>query len=153
MERPDQIELSFSDVDALTISFVDAFLGRFLTELTARRTPVLVLLSGLTEDTASEIDAVMKGRRLVVAAIVDSAPSLLGADHHLQETFVTATGLGRFTPNQLADRLGTTPQNANNRLKRLVDMGAIRRFRRDPSAGGREYAYEIQEGIPTPATT
>jgi hypothetical protein len=147
-ERPSRIEVSFESVEAVTISYIDAFLGRLLTELTAaHRDPALILLSGLTEDTASEVDAVLERRKLLAAAIVDNAPTLLGADSYLRSTFVEAVRLGRFSPNEIADAMNVTAQNANNRLKRLVAMGALRRYRSDPASGGREYAYELHDGI------
>jgi hypothetical protein len=153
-ERPSRIEILFECVDAVTISYIDAFLGRFLTELiAAQRDPVLLLLSGLTEDTASEVDAVLERRRLVAAAIVDHTPTLLGADAYLRATFSEATRLGRFNPNEIADAMDVTVQNANNRLKRLVVMGALRRYRSDPATGGREYAYEVHDGIPSATAT
>jgi len=146
--RPTELEVSFDGIDAVTISYIDAFLGRFLTELTAaHRDPVLFLLTGLTEDTSSEVDAVMGRRKLLAAAIVDGRPTLLGADAYLESTFIEATRLGRFTPNDIAASLSVTAQNANNRLKRLVAMGVLRRSRSDPAEGGREYAYEVHRVI------
>lgn len=147
-ERPERLEIAFAAVDALTISYVDAFLGRFLTELVAaQREPVLLMLSGLTEDTASEIDAVLERRKLLAAAIVDGEPTLLGADPYLRSTFIEAVGLARFSPNDIAETMAVTVQNANNRLKRLVSMGALSRRRSDPAAGGREYCYEVHDAM------
>jgi hypothetical protein len=145
-EQPTRLEISFDQVEALTISYTDAFLGRYLTELTAtQRDPLLVIVTGLTEDTASELRAVFEQRKLVVAAVVDGHPTLLGGDEVLRATFVAAARLGRFSPSEIAEVMSTTPQNANNRLKRLVSMGALRRYRSDPASGGREFAYEVHE--------
>src|ERR1017187_3674976 len=49
--------------------------------------------------------------------------------------------LGTFSALDLAERLAITPQNVNNRLKRLVEAGAIRRRRVVSSRGGKEFTY------------
>lgn len=147
-ESPKRLEIAFGAVKALTISYVDAFLGRFLTELAlARRKPDFLLLSELTEDTAPEVDAVLSRRKLLAVAVVDREPTLLGADDYFRATFQEASALGTFSPNDLAAAMGITVQNANNRLKRLVAMSALSRRRSDPEAGGREYTYAVLPAI------
>ncbi|MGZ6609309.1 MAG: hypothetical protein ACXVFI_19845, partial [Solirubrobacteraceae bacterium] len=127
---------------------VDAFLGRFLTEITAgTREPVLLLITGLTADTAEEVEAVLIRRKLAAATVVDGEPVLLGGDSYLKSTFAQVARRGRSSPNDVAAALNTTAQNANNRLKRLVSMGALHRYRSDPAGGGREFAYEVHNAI------
>jgi hypothetical protein len=153
-QRAQHLEISFGDVHALTISCADEFLGRFLTELHAStRDPVPVLLSGLTDDTWQEVDVVLERRKLAAAAIIDGRLELVGGDSYLKDTFRHSTQLGRFTPAQIATDLGVTVQNANNRLKKLVNMGALVRSRVNIPGGGREFSYQVPETLRTSLAT
>ena len=73
---------------------------------------------------------------------------LLGGDDTLKETFAAGIRLNVFRASQLADELGTTAQNVNNRLKRLLDAGSLVRTCQDSPAGGREFrpCSRIPEG-------
>jgi predicted transcriptional regulator len=51
--------------------------------------------------------------------------------------------LGQFSVTEIAERLGVTPQAANNRIKALLRTGALSRQRSDPARGGREYLYRV----------
>jgi len=80
------------------------------------------------------------------AAIVwqhDGKVELLGGEEHLQETFSMAAQRQEFRASDLAEDLQLKVQNVNNRLKKLVDDGALIRDRRDPDRGGREFFYRI----------
>jgi DNA-binding MarR family transcriptional regulator len=91
---------------------------------------------------------VLERRKLLAAAMVDGKPTLLGADAYLRATYLAAVALRSFNASDIADKMGVTVQNANNRLKRLVALGALSRRRTDPSTGGREYSYEVQSVPP-----
>lgn len=143
-QRPRNLEMSFGDVAALTISFADEFLGRFLTEIRATtQDPVLVLLTGLTDDTWQEVDVVLERRKIGAAFVKDGQLDFLGGDRYLKETFRQAAKADHTTPAELAARLGTTVQNVNNRLKKLVELGALERSRVNLVGGGREFSYQV----------
>lgn len=143
-QRPDHLEVDFGDVKALTISFTDEFLGRFLTEVQgAPHEPIPIMLSGLNEDTAEEVHAVLGRRTLVVAARVDGRLRLLGDDKYLRAMLEEVVTTREATPATLAVNLSITVQNANNRLKRLVDAGSLERTRSSLPGGGREYSYRL----------
>lgn len=144
------LEICFDGIDALTISFADEFVGRMLTELqSAVREPMPILITGLNEDTAIELDVVLDRRHLVSAALVDGDLKLLGADRYLASTFTAAKQLENFTPGQLAGEIDTSVQNVNNRLKVLLMAGALERTRVQVSGGGREYEYRIPASFTT----
>ncbi len=151
-ERPTDLEIDFDGIEALTISFGDEFIGRLLTELQGSvGDPVLVLLTGLNEDTAIELEVVLERRKLLAASCLAGELQLLGGDRYLKETYASAVALGRATPGQLAERLSTSVQNVNNRLKRLVSAGALQRERVGVAGGGREFVYEVPAGFRSPA--
>jgi predicted transcriptional regulator len=79
----------------------------------------------------------------VVVLEEDGSLELVSDDKILADTFNQALKLGSFKANDLADAMGLTAQNANNRLKRLADAGALRKAQVTGSTrGGREFVYE-----------
>lgn len=145
-QAPDYTTLiSFEGVDAMTISFADEFLGRFYSSLASG--DVLtggVLLTGFNEETREAVSICLERRDLVAAAIDAGELTLVGHADFMQETYQTALSLGTFRATELASALLITPQNANNRLKRLVGSGAVQRRRVSGSdRGGKEFVYTV----------
>jgi DNA-binding MarR family transcriptional regulator len=60
------------------------------------------------------------------------------------DTYAQARRLGTFRAQELAEALGISVTNANNRLKRLVQAGALSRNRAPgPERGGKEFVYTL----------
>lgn len=139
------VVIRFDDVEAMTISFADEFLGRFYIALASGHLATAgVQLSGLNEETREAVSICLERRDLVAVATAADETALVGKTEALRETFQAALGLGQFRAAELAAVLSITPQNANNRLKRLVDAAAIQR-RQAPIAnrGGKEFVYTV----------
>jgi hypothetical protein len=143
LHRAEPLEIDFSSVEAMTISFTDEFLGKLLSFEPGGDSQRQIVLLGLTEDTATEVDVALSRRQLFVVGQVEDDRRLLGGDVYLRETFEAATKRSEFKAAELADDLGVTIQNINNRLKNLVSKGALTRSRRDPEGGGREFVYSV----------
>ena len=140
----DVVVVSFKAVKVMTGSFTDEFLGKLLVARAAGLTGrAPVILTDLTEETAEEIDLCLERRKTVAAWVEGNAIRLLGGDDMLKRTFAAGVRRGEFRASDLAPDLGTTPQNVNNRLKRLLQAGALLRARQDPAAGGREFRYRM----------
>jgi DNA-binding transcriptional ArsR family regulator len=139
------VVIDFSGVEAMTISFADEFLGRFYTALAAGDVrPVAVLLSGLNEETTEAVTICLERRELAAVNSAGDERRLLGAQEFLAESYQHALELRRFKAGDFAAALGITPQNANNRLKRLVEAGAVRKERVTPAGrGGKEFSYAL----------
>ncbi|MEV4451554.1 MULTISPECIES: MarR family transcriptional regulator [Streptomyces] len=70
------------------------------------------------------------------------ATTLLGDAEVLADTYRCARELSTFRAAELAEELHISLPNANNRLKRLLAAGALRRERSDgPDRGGKEFIY------------
>jgi len=101
-----------------------------------------VRLAGLNEETREAVDICLERRDLVALAFEGDNPVLLGRTEPLQETFDAVLQLREFRATDLATLLSITPQNANNRLKRLVEAAALRRRQANVSnRGGKEFVY------------
>jgi len=126
----------------MTGSFTDEFLGKLLVAKAAGLTGrAPIILTDLTEETAEEVDLCLERRKAVAVWADGSTIRLLGGDDMLQQTFAAGALRGEFRASDLAADLRTTQQNINNRLKRLLESGALLRDRQDPTAGGREFLY------------
>ena len=138
------LTVDFAGVEVMNISFADEFLGKFLASHDFSATDTTVKVAGLSADNRYSI-AVCVERRDTNVAVFESGGSLaLVGDKMLAETFEQVLRLGTFRANELADVMGLTAQNANNRLKRLAAAGSVRKAQLTGSTrGGREYTYEV----------
>ena len=60
----------------------------------------------------------------------------------MASTFAAVPRGSEFKANDVAEALGLSAQNANNRLKRLAASGALRKSRSATSGrGGKEFVY------------
>jgi hypothetical protein len=136
------IVIDFGEVRAMTISFADEFLAKFVTSFDGLGRDFTVAVRGLNDENREAIEIALERRKANVVLLEDeSEPELLG-DKRNDETFRTALGLGSFRAIQIADLLKISPQNANNRLQPLVNVGALRKSRTVGLArGGKEFVY------------
>jgi len=138
------VVVSFQAVKAMTGSFTDEFLGKLLVARAAGLTggaPIIV--TGLTEETAEEVDLCLERRKTVVVWSDGATIRLLGGDEMLKQTFTAGAVREKFRAGDLVADLRTSQQNINNRLRRLLEAGAVLRVRQDPEGGGREFLYRV----------
>ncbi|MFC3898142.1 STAS-like domain-containing protein [Lentzea rhizosphaerae] len=144
------LTIDFTNVTAMTISFADEFLGKFLASLDAASQDVTLKVTGLNVENAEAVTICLERRDVQVVVLDRDGTLKLDGPAPLPETFDAALELGDFKANDLAQRLGISPQNANNRLKRLTAVGALRKTRTVGAArGGKEFAYSaVRASIP-----
>jgi STAS-like domain of unknown function (DUF4325) len=135
------IELDFSGVVAISVTFADECLGRLLSaRLAGYDEDHPLFVTGANEEVRETIAAALRARRLQLLSFSDGV-ELLGGDDVQRQTIREAFDLEEFSANELASRLGLSSQAANNRLAHLVRVGALRREPVLPSRGGREFRY------------
>ncbi len=137
------VTIDFGGVEAMTISFADEFLGKFYLALGAGDLMTAgVRLDGLNEETREAVAICLERRDLVALVLENDVPTLVGRTEPLLETFEAVLQLHEFRAVDLAAQLSITAQNANNRLKRLVDAAALQRRQAAVSnRGGKEFVY------------
>jgi hypothetical protein len=136
------LTIDFTNVTAMTISFADEFLGKFLSTFDVAKQEITIKVTGLNEENAEAVSICVQRRETQVVVLDSHGALKLDGPSPLPETFNTALELGEFKANDLAQRLDITPQNANNRLKRLAAVGAVRKARvTTTQRGGKEYFY------------
>ncbi|NUR97553.1 MAG: STAS-like domain-containing protein [Kribbellaceae bacterium] len=139
------LTIDFAGVKVMNISFADEFLGKFLVSHDFAATGTTVKVAGLNADNRYSVVVCVERREArVVVREEDGKLTLVGdkIDKMLSATFEKAIELGTFKANDLADALSLTAQNANNRLKRLTESGALRRAQVTGSTrGGKQFVY------------
>jgi hypothetical protein len=134
--------IDFSDVDAMTISYADEFLGKFLASFDGAEHDVTVAVQCLNTENLEAVQIALERRQTDVVMLRDEGVLMLIGDQRLSETFDAANKLGSFKAGDLAALLDISPQNANNRLRPLVEVGALRKSRVSGAArGGKEFLY------------
>ncbi|BEP15929.1 hypothetical protein acdb102_42400 [Acidothermaceae bacterium B102] len=143
-EREDvDLTIDFSGVKVMNISFADEFLGKFLTSHDFSSHGTTVKVTGLSPDNRYSV-VVCVERRQCQVVVLDEGKLVLVGDKMLADTFATALQLRSFRANDLGEAMRLTSQNANNRLRRLTEVGALRKGQVTGSTrGGREYTYEV----------
>jgi len=150
-EREDiDLTIDFAGVEVMNISFADEFLGKFLTSHDFSAKGTLVKIAGLNADNYYSVVVCIERRETQVVAVDQEDNLVLVGDKMLADTFEQTIQLGSFKANELAERMSLTAQNANNRLKRLAEAGAVRKAQVTGSTrGGRDYLY----GVPSAAVS
>ncbi len=139
------LEIDFTGVEAITVSFADELVGKVAAERRAYGPEDTFLrITGASEEVAETIEVALERRSLFVVSHRQGEAELLAAPPHLQATYAAALGLGQFTARELADELGMTPPATNNRIKALAEAGALVRARQVLAGGGRQFSYEAK---------
>jgi hypothetical protein len=149
MPAGESLVLDFSDVEGLTVSFGDEFLARLvLGRASGDFADRGLVVDGANEDVRETLETVLSRRKVAAVTLeANGEPEVLGDVGWMPETLKAALDLQSFSAAKLADRLGITPQAANNRLRMLVASGAVARERVVPEGGGKEFGYRT--AIPT----
>jgi hypothetical protein len=143
--EPEAVGIDLEGIEVMSFPFADSFFGPLLL---ARRAgyyiehPIVVFEAN--QDVAETIDAVMHKQSTAIVA-VDGQTKLLGGEPALKHALTVAAMLGSFSATRLGAELHVTPQGANNRLKALIDLGALVRVPILLPGGGREFEYRIPD--------
>jgi DNA-binding MarR family transcriptional regulator len=125
-DEPGDLILDFEGVEVATPPFlqelVDVVHGLVLRDTGTGR---IVVFANMNEDLAETMRYVVAKRKLSVAYREGNSIELLEAKPHLTETLRTAQRLRSFTAPQLADKLNIENDTATQRLKKLLETGAV----------------------------
>lgn len=145
MPAGETFSMDFSGVEGITVSFGDECVAKLILDRdTSDHVDCGLVIEGANEDVHETLETVLRRRKLAAASLTGSGElEVLGGPSWLPETLNTALALRSFRAADLAERLGITPQAANNRLRLLVASGAVARERAVPDGGGKEFTYRI----------
>lgn len=141
------VVLDFAGVTIATPSFLDELVVRLGGLLRGNETKIAIV-TGVNEDIADSLLLVLDKRGLRLAALTDDHIDLLGGSRQLQETLDAAQRARTFQASDLADELKIKLPNLHQRLKALMEAGAVTREPGEATTRGRRYDYST----PDPAT-
>jgi hypothetical protein len=139
------LALDFAGVEGVTVSFGDELLAKLVIDRsTGQFVDRGLVIESANEDVRETLETVLTRRKVAAVNIDgDGRPEVLGGPGWLPETLDAAVELRSFSAAELAERLGLTPQAANNRLANLVATGGVVRERVVPEGGGKEFGYRV----------
>lgn len=142
-EAPNSFLLDFQSVDAVGPPALDEILTAVDTHLRRHRdSNVTALATNLSESNREILEFVLgRGAWPGFAHRTASDVELIGARPHLSQTLKAAQELGPFTAPQLADHLDLKLPNTNQRLKLLLQAGALGRVPDETAENGTRFAY------------
>jgi hypothetical protein len=138
------IALDFHDVRSVSVPFADALLVPLISNRMIGyygEHPIVAI--NMTDDVADTLGATLERRGLFLLGAPPPHLRLLGAQETLEETLQLAHKLSPFSVLDLARALDISQQATNNRLKLLLNSGALVRKRVAPARGGKEFVYEV----------
>jgi hypothetical protein len=137
--------LDFTGVEGITVSFGDECIAKLILARSAGDFADRGLaIQGANEDVRETLEAVLARRKSAAVSLSHSGEAvILGERGWRSETLAEAIRLRSFSASDLAHALGITAQAANNRLKALVETGAVARERVVPEGGGKEFSYQV----------
>lgn len=141
----DTILVSFEEVDDVGGSIVREVVCDLVAARKAGLLPAVAIVYAKVNPWIKEIMDAYLHRRSLSAALEEKggALTLLGGDVTLIRAYETIRDMDRFRAQDLATLAGVTPQNANNWLKRLVEVGALTQ----PERIGREFIYALPQTL------
>jgi hypothetical protein len=139
------LTLDFNGVEGITVSFGDELVAKLIIDRAAGQfIDRGLILEGADEDVYETLETVLARRKVSGVCLgADGEPEVLGEKRWLPETLKAAVELRSFSAAELGERLGLTPQAANNRLRGLVATGAVVREQLIPEGGGKEFGYRV----------
>ena len=145
----DVLEIDLMSVKAMTISFADECIGRFIASRVGGDQEDRGLIihgprGAAGVDLRETLDAVLSRRGAGVLYIDEHRREVaIGGPAWFSATFEEARTLNVFRVTDLASRLDLSPQATNGRLKKLSAAGAVLRERVVPDGGGKEFEYRV----------
>lgn len=143
-DRPGDIIVDFSDVEAATPPFlqelVDAMQSIILRAPDSGR---IVLIAHMNEDVEETLGYVMGRKKRAVAYSRGDTIELIEAKPHLVETLREALTLRSFTAPDLAKKLSIAHDTATQRLRRLLEAGAVVREQDPEAKQGIRHVYRV----------
>jgi hypothetical protein len=146
----DTVEISFAGVEIVSTLTVSAFLVSQLDARRDERPQVGIVVTNVNEDQQDiivkclEFSSTSAAPLFVVCRRENGELVLLGrVDATTRATWDVACRLKEFRAVDLATALGLSPQLANNRLARLIRVGALVRSATTAESGVREYVYGL----------
>src|SRR6188474_1054314 len=133
--------ISFADVEIATPSYLDEIVKR-LGGLLRGNEERVVVITAANEEVADSLELVLGKHNMAIAAMQDNQVRLLGGSAQLKKTLTAAQKLGTFSAADLAEELELKLPNLHQRLKDLMESGALAREPDESAPRGKRHRYD-----------
>ena len=142
---PGDLILDFDAVEVASVPFLQEVVdeAHAAVQRAAKDDGRIVLFANMNEDVSETLRFVAAKRKLSLAYVDDGRIDLLEANRHLLETLAKAQKLKSFTAPQLAKELSIAADTATQRLKKLMETGAVVREVDPEAERGVRHLYRV----------
>lgn len=134
------IVINFKSVEVATPTFLDEIVRR-LGGLLRGNEDRVVVVTGANEDVADSLELVLDKHKMALATVKDDQLELLGGSAQLKTTLAAAQQMGSFSAADLAKELEVKLPNLHQRLKGLMEAGAVAREADESATRGKRHRY------------
>ena len=140
------IVINFKSVEVATPSFLDEIVRR-LSGLLRGNEERVVVIAQANEDVADSLELVLDKHKMALATVKDDQLELLGGSAQLKTTLKAAQQMGSFSAADLAKELEVKLPNLHQRLKGLMEAGAVAREPDESATRGKRHRYDTADLI------
>jgi hypothetical protein len=134
------IVINFKSVEVASPSFLDEIVRR-LGGLLRGNEDRVVVVTGANEDVTDSLELVLEKHKMALATVKDDQLRLLGGSAQLKSTLAAAQKMGTFSAADLAKELEVKLPNLHQRLKGLMEAGAVAREADETASRGKKHRY------------
>ena len=134
------IVINFKSVEVATPSFLDEIVRRLGGLLRGNEDRVVVITEA-NEDVADSLELVLDKHKMALATVRDDQLELLGGSAQLKTTLAAAQQMGSFSAADLAKELEVKLPSLHQRLKGLMEAGAVAREPDESATRGKKHRY------------
>jgi DNA-binding transcriptional ArsR family regulator len=139
LDQHSGVVLSFQHVEVASPPFLDELLSAIQASLGGGEADKLLVVAALNEDVKESLQLVLERRKIALATLDKHHIELLGGSRQLAETLRAAQKLPQFSAPELAEQLQLKLPALHQRLKVLLETGAVSRSREVATRGRHGY--------------
>lgn len=138
----DVLGLNLSGVEVMDFSFASEVIGKLLYRMPVEYPDQQMVLLGASNYVKENLDAALRGMGLAALVLHGNGWEVIGKFGEADlETLRELAVAKSATAGEMARGLGISITACNNRLRKLTDLGLIRRERTVSPSGGEQYRY------------
>lgn len=138
------VVISFKAVEVATPSYLDEVVRR-LGGLLRGNEERVVVITETNEDVAESLELVLEKHKMALATVKGKQLELLGGSAQLKSTLAAAQQMHGFSAADLAKELEVKLPNLHQRLKGLMEAGAVSRAADESATRGTRHRYETAQ--------
>ena len=134
--------LDMCDIEVMDFSFASEVIGKLLFRIPVEYPDRYLVLMNPSNYVMENLNAALEGMKLAALVVRNSSWEIIGKFGEVDiETLRQVFQAQSTTASEMARQIGISITAMNNRLRKLVDLGLVRRDRILSPSGGEQYQY------------